>query len=295
MKIDPGFVSHWKTQMLVARCGAEAALGLLRLWGNAQISREWSGLRLSPRKLASMMGYNGDADELWRAMTDKDAAWLDEQEDGSWELHGFVEHQKQVIKLWANGKKGGRPPKEAPPTPPEENKEHTLARPLTPFGNQVVSFQNQMVFQTPSLEDVKQAAFMMGANPERAEIWFHEMEGRGHTTDGYWIGKDGHAVRNWRSALKAWDGKWVANETAKHNGKNGHNGNPKPESVWSLQQRIEAAQKEIDRISGNPSNKEPVPGTFDRRLKAEPMAKVKALKASISEMRQRLAGVEVAA
>jgi len=34
---------------------------------------------------------------------------------------------------------------------------------------------------------------------------------------------------------------------------------------------------------------------LDRRLKAEPMAKVKALKASISEMRQRMAGVEVAA
>lgn len=76
---------------------------------------------------------------------------------------------------------------------------------------------------------------------------------------------------------------------------NGTNGHAKPESVWSLQQRIDAAQKEIDRISGNPSNKEQVPGTFDRRLKAEPMAKVKALKASISEMRQRLAGVEVAA
>jgi hypothetical protein len=76
---------------------------------------------------------------------------------------------------------------------------------------------------------------------------------------------------------------------------NSHNGHAKPESVWSLQQRIEAAQKEIDRISGNPSNKEPVPGTFDRRLKAELMARVKALKASISEMRQRLAGVEVAA
>jgi hypothetical protein len=73
------------------------------------------------------------------------------------------------------------------------------------------------------------------------------------------------------------------------------NGHAKPESVWSLQQRIDAAQKEIDRIQANPANKEPVPDSFDRRLKAEPMAKVKALKASISEMRQRLAGVEVAA
>jgi hypothetical protein len=73
------------------------------------------------------------------------------------------------------------------------------------------------------------------------------------------------------------------------------NGHAKPESVWSLQQRIEAATKEIERIQSNPANKEQIPDSFDRRLKAEPMAKVKALKASISEMRQRLAGVEVAA
>jgi hypothetical protein len=73
------------------------------------------------------------------------------------------------------------------------------------------------------------------------------------------------------------------------------NGHAKPESVWSLQQRIEAAQKEVDRIQSNPANKEAVPDSFDRRLRAEPMAKVKALKASISEMRQRMAGVEVAA
>ncbi len=53
MKIDPGFPNHWKTQMLVSRCGAEAAVGLLRLWGNAQISREWRDLALTPRKLAA--------------------------------------------------------------------------------------------------------------------------------------------------------------------------------------------------------------------------------------------------
>jgi hypothetical protein len=62
-----------------------------------------------------------------------------------------------------------------------------------------------------------------------------------------------------------------------------------------LQQRIEAATKEIERIQSNPANKEQIPDSFDRRLKAEPMAKVKQLKASISEMRQRLAGVEAAA
>jgi hypothetical protein len=77
--------------------------------------------------------------------------------------------------------------------------------------------------------------------------------------------------------------KWQSNRSPKQFGNgavNGHNGSPKPEGVWQLQQRIEAAQKEVDRICANPANKEQIPDSFDRRLKAEPMAKVKALKAS---------------
>jgi hypothetical protein len=58
---------------------------------------------------------------------------------------------------------------------------------------------------------------------------------------------------------------------------------------------MEAARREIDRIQANPDNKMQVEDSFDRVLKPEHMAKVKALKASISQMRQQLAGVEVAA
>ena len=110
-----------------------------------------------------------------------------------------------------------------------------------------------------------------------------------------WFDKARRPVRSMPHDLANFARHWRSNENPKQFGSGKANGNPKPEGVWQLQQRIDAAQKEIDRISGNPSNKEPVPGTFDRRLRAEPMAKVKALKASISEMRQRLAGVEVAA
>ena len=110
-----------------------------------------------------------------------------------------------------------------------------------------------------------------------------------------WFDKARRPVRSMPHDLANFARHWRSNENPKQFVSGKINGNPKPEGVWQLQQRIEAAQKEIDRISGNPSNKEPVPGTFDRRLKAEPMAKVKALKASISEMRQRLAGLEVAA
>ena len=62
-----------------------------------------------------------------------------------------------------------------------------------------------------------------------------------------------------------------------------------------MEKRMEAARREIDRIQANPDNKMQVEDSFDRVLKPEHMAKVKALKASISAMRQQLAGVEVVA
>ena len=152
------------------------------------------------------------------------------------------------------------------------------------------------VWLEPTREEVIEAGRKVGLTAEQADIWRMDHLARPITTTGQWTGRDGQPVNNWQYALGAWAGRWRENARAKTNGAivplNGH---AKPESAWSLQQRIEAAQKEIDRISGNPLNKEQIPDSFDRRLKAEPMAKVKALKASISEMRQRLAGVEVAA
>ena len=110
-----------------------------------------------------------------------------------------------------------------------------------------------------------------------------------------WFDKARRPVRSMPHDLANFARHWRSNENPKQFGSGKANGNPKPEGVWQLQQRMDAAQREIDRISGNPSNKEQIPDSFDRRLKAEPMAKVRALKASISEMRQRLACVEVAA
>lgn len=64
------------------------------------------------------------------------------------------------------------------------------------------------------------------------------------------------------------------------------------EGVWHLEKRIDAAQREIERIQSNPDNKEYVPDSFDRRLKPQYAATVKSLKAKISEMRQAMAGIQ---
>jgi len=146
----------------------------------------------------------------------------------------------------------------------------------------------------PTLQTVLAFAQHVGVPADVAETWYHETEGRPYAPDGSWTDKSGRPIARWESALKAYANKWAANDAQRAVRPAGARSNSpgRAPSVWELQQRIEAAQKEIDRISANPSNKEQVPDSFDRRLKAEPMEQVKALKARIVEMRRELAGVE---
>jgi len=143
------------------------------------------------------------------------------------------------------------------------------------------------------LEQVIEAGKRASITEEVCRAYHDDREGAG------WMDGKGRPVRSMPHDLSGFNRKWQSNRSPKQFGNgsvNGHNGSPKPaEGVWHLEKRIEAATKEVDRISSNPANKEQVADSFDRRLKAEPLAKVKALKASISEMRQRLAGVEAVA
>jgi hypothetical protein len=295
MKIEPSFCDHWKTKRLHKVCGAEAVLGLLRLWGQAKIKRQYTGLVLNPTRLAAVMDYSGDEDALWRVMTDEAAPWLDKEPEGTWGLHGYGEHQAQIIRLWEIGKKGGRPKSDPSPTPPSLNTSSSSSSSSSPIckpnGNHMVS--DIVVFTTPSLKDWLEQCVLAGIEKELAEEIWHDNEGRGIDRYGYWLDYQGNPIRNPVANAKS----RATAMTRKRGSRTavGYNGHSKPEGVWSIQQRIEAAQKEIDRITGNPANKEQVADSFDRRLKDEPMARVKALKASISEMRQRMAGVEVAA
>jgi uncharacterized small protein (DUF1192 family) len=150
----------------------------------------------------------------------------------------------------------------------------------------------QKVESTPALSEFLAEAQKIGVEADIAtEIW-HDNESRPITPYGQWTDYRGNPIAKWQANMMARASQIRAR---RGNGSNGANGKSKAEGVWQLQQRIEAAQKEVERIQANPSNKEAVPDSFDRRLKPEHMAKVKSLKAAISEMRQRLAGVEVAA
>jgi uncharacterized small protein (DUF1192 family) len=154
-------------------------------------------------------------------------------------------------------------------------------------------FNSSEAVTLPTREEVLAFAQMAGVPADVAGVWHDETDARPITPEGAWTDKGGRPIARWQSALKAYAAKWASNDAQRAARPMAAGARAKRgASVWELQQRIEAAQKEIDRISANPANKEQIPDSFDRRLRAEPMAQVKQLKARILEMRAELAGVE---
>jgi len=142
------------------------------------------------------------------------------------------------------------------------------------------------------LDEVVEAGRRASIPEDVCRAYHDDREGAG------WMDGKGRPVRSMPHDLSGFWRKWQSNRSPKHFGNSSvlSNGSPKPaEGVWHLEKRMEAARREIDRIQANPDNKEQVPDSFDRRLKPEHMAKVKALKASISAMRQQMVGVEAVA
>lgn len=120
--------------------GADGVVAVLRLWSAAQIRRKFTGLTLTPKRLAMETKWKGDESQLFSTLTDQDAPWIDADPDGTFTIHGFEEHQHQVVKLWENGKKGGRPKKVSPTPSSKDSSSSSSSSPICkPNGNHMVS------------------------------------------------------------------------------------------------------------------------------------------------------------
>ena len=274
MKIEPTFCDHWKTKRLVRTCGAEAVVGLLRLWGHAQSRREYTGLSLNPIKLAGMMDYSGDEKALWDAMTDPQAPWLDAEMEGTWAIHGFVEHNRQLIHLWDASSRGGRPTKD----------KTILDRTgLDVYGSQMETickpygFPTEKAVSTPTLEEFKIAASMMMVEEAIAEEVWHDNESRAIAPTGHWTDWNGRPIHNWQANLKARAAQIARKRPAK--------ALTKPKGVWDAKQGIEALKSKLERMKGDPRNRQQKADCpWETTWKPEAKAEVARIRAKISEL-----------
>lgn len=107
MIVDPDFLDHWRTRMLVDMLEDELApLYIIRLWGHCQNRRGWIFDGMPVHATKAICRYPGDAERFEKALID--CGFLSRENDEI-TIVGWDEHNASLIANWANGKRGGRP------------------------------------------------------------------------------------------------------------------------------------------------------------------------------------------
>jgi hypothetical protein len=106
MIVEPDFLDHWKTRMLVRLLGTETApLCVIRLWAHCQQRKTDRFTGWIPDVLASVCRWDGDGKTLWDAMLQT----FIEKDGETVIVHDWAMSNASLISAWENGKKGGRP------------------------------------------------------------------------------------------------------------------------------------------------------------------------------------------
>jgi hypothetical protein len=108
MIVEPDFLTHWKTQMLISELGGDkrAPLYVIALWAYCQQRKVFSFHAMAPKALKAICCYEGEANKLLSALTS--SGWLDAEGD-LYVVHGWAETNASLVANWRNGERGGRP------------------------------------------------------------------------------------------------------------------------------------------------------------------------------------------
>lgn len=129
MIVDPDFLSHWRTLMLIDELDGDemAPLYVIRLWGHCQTRRS-DTFDMPSAGLKALCRYRGDSEKFEAAMV---SAGFIERNGGEIHVPKWLEHNSSLVKNWRNGGKGGRPKGEEkePNGNPNETQQEPKANP----------------------------------------------------------------------------------------------------------------------------------------------------------------------
>lgn len=133
MIVDPDFLDHWRTGMVVAALADDRApFYILRIWGHCQHRKKDRFEGMPAEGLRALCRFNGDAAALEKALID--GKFIKREGDDVIVLD-WAEKNASLLAAWENGAKGGRPPKpkENPRVPEQEpngNPDETGSKPI---------------------------------------------------------------------------------------------------------------------------------------------------------------------
>lgn len=110
MIVDPDFLNHWRTRMLVDALGGDemAPLYVIRIWGHCQQRRADRFDGMPAVGLKALCKAPGDAKALETALID---AGFVARDGDAITIPKWAEKNASLLAAWDNGNKGGRPKK----------------------------------------------------------------------------------------------------------------------------------------------------------------------------------------
>lgn len=114
MIVDPDFLDHWRTRMVVDALDDEMApMYIMRLWAHCQ-ARKSDRHAMPPAGLKAQCRAPHDAAAFEQALTD---AGFVQREGGTVLVLGWADQNASLLAAWENGSKGGRPTKKPKQNP----------------------------------------------------------------------------------------------------------------------------------------------------------------------------------
>ena len=132
MIIETDFPDHWKTQLLVKRCGPEAVLCLLRIWAHCQLRKTGVLVGLSHDVFEAIAKWQGEEKLFYKTLAECRFSELGDEETPTITMHEFEIVNSKLVRNWTNGAKGGRKPNANPngtQTEPNDNPSETQEEP----------------------------------------------------------------------------------------------------------------------------------------------------------------------
>lgn len=134
MIVDPDFLDHWRTRMLVDALGGDelAPMYVIRIWAHCQ-QRRGDAFDMPAAGLKALCRASVDAETLERALVD---AGFVARNGATLSIPKWSEKNASLIAAWSNGSKGGKPKSEPKQNPavtqaePTGNPEATQAEPI---------------------------------------------------------------------------------------------------------------------------------------------------------------------
>jgi hypothetical protein len=106
--LDPDFLDHWRTRMVVDALGDECApMCILRLWAHCQV-RKSDRFAMPTAGLKAQCRFTGDAQKFEQALIE---AGFIARDGGDVHVLGWAEQNAALLAAWDNGARGGRPKK----------------------------------------------------------------------------------------------------------------------------------------------------------------------------------------